>query len=334
MTSINAGNKGLCNLGNTCYMNSALQCLSHLLTFHPQNTLFYDECGNLKDCLMKEWFEFQREMWSNDDRKPINPIKLLKCFQMGCQKNNYYFSNFAQNDVDEFLILFFDLLHQGIKKSIHFRIDTKVEDEGDEIIKKSYVVWKRFYEKDYSYIVKNFYSQLLSLTNCPLCDYYTSNHDPIQVISLGIPDDATKIEHCLDKYTQRVRLDSENKWRCDKCSEMVQSNKKTLLWRTSDVVIILLKRFKDGKKINRHLSYPLHLDMKDYNLNYGTTKSNQFVLQSFAVHSGTLNGGHYFAVCRNQLDKKWYEYNDTNVTELKDKKVTEYIPYLFFYKRA
>ena len=331
--SINAGNKGLMNLGNTCYMNSALQCLSHLLTFHPNNKKYFNQCKNLKPCLMKEWFEFQRGIWSNDDGNVRNPMSLLRCFQVKCRENKYSFNNFDQNDVDEFLTLFLDLLHQSIKRRVKISYDSEVHDEGDKIVLKSLDEWKRFYENDYSYIVENFYSQLLSLTTCPKCEYYTSNHDPIQVISLEIPSYASSLKDCFKEYTKKVKLDEENLWRCDKCNSEVQSDKKILLWRTSDIIIILLKRYKGNTKIDTYIEYPLTLSLNKYNMNYGTTRKNSYTLQSFVVHQGSLGGGHYFAVCKNQLDNLWRQYNDSHVSVVKKEDLQKYTPYLFFYKR-
>ena len=34
----------------------------------------------------------------------------------------------------------------------------------------------------------------------------------------------------------KIKLDEENLWRCDKCNSEVQSDKKILLWRTSDIL--------------------------------------------------------------------------------------------------
>ena len=335
MTSINSGNKGLINLGNTCYMNSVLQCLSHLLIFHPLNEKFFKECVNLKSGLMYEWFQFQRNMWSNENNGCHNPINLLRSFKDLCDEKKLYFENFNQNDVDEFLTLFLDLLHDSIKRNVRINLKQKSQNKTEEIVIKGFETWKKFYENDYSYIVENFYSQLLSLTICPECYYFTSNHDPIQVISLELPNNAQTMDDCFAHYTRKQILDEKNMWKCDKCSQKVCPHQKTVLFKTSDILIILLKRYTSGlRKNDKYIQYPIKLDLKDYNKNYGTNKSNIYKLNGFCIHSGSLAGGHYYSISKNFLNKKWYEYNDSCVKEINAEKVLKYNPYLFFYTRA
>tara|TARA_B110000967_G_scaffold208351_1_gene260231 strand:+ start:381 stop:1202 length:822 start_codon:yes stop_codon:yes gene_type:complete len=272
-------------------------------------------------------------MWSNDKSVHLNPINLLKRFQELCLSKDLYFNNFDQNDVDEFLVLFLDLLHQGVKRDVKMTFSDKIDDVTDKINLKSNQTWKRFYEKDYSYIVENFYSQLLAITSCTNCEYYTTNHDPIQVISLEINETASSLDDCLSDYMKKLRLDENNQWKCDECNQLVRPYKQTRLWKTSDILFILVKRYRNNQKINKFLEYPLKLSLKDYNINYSTGKKNEYSLQSMAVHSGSLGGGHYFAVCNNYLEDRWYEYNDSHISPIIDDKILKYSPYLFVYKR-
>jgi ubiquitin carboxyl-terminal hydrolase 8 len=331
MSEIKAGNKGLANLGNTCYMNSALQCLSHLLTFHPLNETFLAQCAALSsECLMKEWYEFQRQMWSNEDDHMVNPSRLLKCFQRQCSENDLYFENFDQNDADEFLVLFLDLIHRGIRR----KVSLKMNRVADPIITKAYDSWKKFYENDYSYIVQNFHSQMLGITACPECDYSTTSHDPVQVISLEVPKGARSLEDCLKAHTCLSELDGDNQWKCDQCHQFTKAKQRNLLWKTSDILIFLLKRYKNGQKIGRFIDYKDIFDIGAYTLNYGSRSSTtKYALQGVSVHDGSLGGGHYYAYCKNNLDQKWRKYNDTNVTEVSQEDALGTNGYVFFYKR-
>jgi ubiquitin C-terminal hydrolase len=328
---MNAGNKGLANLGNTCYMNSALQCLSHLLEFHPKNENFLNENKN-KDDIYCEWLKLQLELWQNDGHTPIIPKSFLQKFMSDCQTKDIMFHNFQQNDTEEFINIFMDLLHQSIKKKIKITIEGNVTTELDKLAVKAMNSWSQFFQNDYSYIVQKFYSQLLSITSCTKCDYVTVNFDPCMVLSIAIPDEAKSLGECLDSYTNKTTLDCDNSWKCDKCKERVQPDKKIMLWKSSDTLIILLKRYSRRSKNDNFIEFPLELDISSYSLNYGGN-GTLYKLSGICIQSGSLGGGHYYAMCKNELDQVWREYNDTNVREVEESELLREKPYCLFYRR-
>ena len=328
---MNAGNKGLANLGNTCYMNSAIQCLSHLLEFHPKNKHFLNE-NRSKDDIYGSWLQLQLELWSNKGDKPIVPKSFLQKFMKECHEAEKEFHNFNQNDTEEFIEIFMDLLHRSMKRSITISIQGQINDQLDKLAVKAFKSWSQFFKDDYSYIIQKFYSQLLSVTSCTECDYVTVNFDPCMVIPLEIPMNATSIYDCFDSYTQKTTLNCSNSWKCDKCKKYVEPDKKIMLWKSSDTLIILLKRYSDNRKNNNFIEFPLELDISSYSLNYGS-KGTLYKLSGICIQSGSLGGGHYYAMCRNELDQKWREYNDTGVRELDESQLLKQKPYCLFYRR-
>jgi len=329
---MNSGNKGLANLGNTCYMNSALQCLSHLLEFHPKNDNFLNENRN-KDDIYGAWLQLQVELWSNDDgSNPIVPKPFLQTFINECLSKDICFYNFHQNDTEEFINIFMDLLHQSIKKKIKITIEGSINSELDKLAVKGVQSWSKFFENDYSYIINKFYSQLLSITSCTSCDYVTVNFDPSMTLSLEIPDNASTLYDCLDSYTKKTTLDCDNSWKCDKCKKMVEPDKKIMLWKSSDTLIILLKRYSHTTKNNNFIEFPIELDISSYSLNYNSG-GTKYQLSGICIQSGSLRGGHYYAMCKNELDGKWREYNDTSVRDVSKEELLREKPYCLFYRR-
>jgi ubiquitin C-terminal hydrolase len=327
---------GFTNLGNTCYMNSALQCISHLPYLSVNNNDFmdnYTKYFNGDNKLIDEWINIQTLMWKNpSENLVINTSPLLKEFIKTCRQKKIYFESFQQNDSADFITIFIDLLHDSIKRKVSIQAVGEAKTQYDKLKIKSIQSWGNFFDSGYSYIIKQCYSQLLSLTSCPKCDYITTNHEPIMVISLTMKNNYNTLYDCLDEYVKETVLDTNNTWKCDKCSENVCPHKKTNFWDLSPVLIFQIKQYRRGLKLNKHIDFPETLSMGKYCLR--NKKETNYKLSSISIHSGGLNGGHYYAMCKNNVTNEWNIHNDTSVRKINIERVLSETPYCLFYHLA
>ena len=80
------------------------------------------------------------------------------------------------------------------------------------------------------------------------------------------------------------------------------------------------------------VDFPLeNLDLSKYVIGY---KKNSYIYELYGVcnHSGGVLGGHYTAYIKN-ANGKWYEFNDTNVNEIKEENVISPQTYCLFYRK-
>lgn len=334
-------NNGLCglkNLGNTCYMNSAIQCMSNTLVltnyFLSDKYLEDIDKSKIESGLVLEWRRLIEVLWNNDCI--ISPKSFTKKVLLLSKKLNYsvVFGNYLQNDVQEFLLFMINTLHDALSSEVIIKISGKVLTEVDKLALEAMKAWKEYFKNSYSVIIDLFYSQHCSIIRCPDCTNVSIVYNPVCYYTLPIPNNAKTLYDCLNKYTENEILNNDNLWMCDKCNEKKKANKKILLWSTPKILIICLKRFNSFSKIDKYIDFPLeNLDLKDYCIGYDKNTS-KYNLYGICNHSGNLNGGHYYAYCKN-LNSNWYMYNDTKVIKIDNKSnVVTKNAYCLFYKKV
>ncbi|GER43663.1 ubiquitin carboxyl-terminal hydrolase [Striga asiatica] len=190
---VRGGLAGLPNLGNTCFMNSALQCLVHtpnLADYFLQD--YSDEINEQNPLgmhgeLALAFGYLLRKLWSSGGA-PVDP----RVFKGKLARFAPQFSGYSQHDSQELLAFLLDGLHEDLNRVKQKPyIETKDFDgQPNEEVADEF--WRYHKARNDSIIVDTCQGQYKSTLICPVCNKISITFDPFMYLSLPLPSSATR----------------------------------------------------------------------------------------------------------------------------------------------
>ena len=341
----NRGLSGLANVGNTCYLNSCMQILSHTYELNDLLALgeYKKKLNRVADSvILLEWDKLRELIWScNCTIAPNGFVKTIR--KIAAIKKRDIFTGHDQNDVQEFLLFIVDAFHTALAREVEMQISGTMQNDTDKLATICYTMMKNMYKKEYSEMLNIFYGMHIS----EICSQTTGETlsampEPFSVLSLSIPAKVRSSTNvtlfdCFDLYCEPEILSTEkgNAWFNGETKVYENANRKISFWSLPNVMIIDLKRWNGGNINNKNqnsVDIPLNnVDFYKYVKGYNAAS---YVYDLFGVcnHGGGVHGGHYTAYTKN-ANGKWYEFNDTFVSEIREEKVISPHSYCLFYRK-
>ena len=280
---------GLKNFGNTCYMNTLIQILFNIGLF--RDSLMQCEYTDTNKNII---YEMRQLLFSLQYLLGIQQYYTPRSFQQNFEGGPL--NPREQMDIDEFFSILMDKIENRLKGT-----------KNENLIK---------------YIFQGKQNDNINFE----CKHKRTNESKFYSIQLQVKD-KKNIYESLDTFIEGEKMDGDNCIICEKCNKKVPSVKNQDFQTLPRILMFVLKRFEfdyikmTRYKINDYFEFPLELDMNKYTDDYISGKNkdmnNKYILRGIAIHSGSCEMGHYYAINRN-IDSKnedWFLYNDSIVTK-------------------
>ncbi|KAE8882825.1 hypothetical protein PF005_g13250 [Phytophthora fragariae] len=336
---------GFANLGNTCYLNSVLQCLAYTPSFAQfllEKEVFasfnggmlpssgkngnkfgkngfgkngFNTSGGNGFCSVRAMSRLLQSVHGNNAAKVLQPKELV----MNVRHISKSFRIGRQEDSHEFFRLLLDSMQRSCLRKANIKSETHSAAST-------------------TFVHRIFGGKLKNYLKCAKCGYVSERFDDFLDLSLEIANGVNTVKGALKHFTAIETLDDRNAWKCSSCGKPSRAEKGLTIAECPNVLMIQLKRFDlMFGKIKRHIEFPRALDIAS-----GMSKNcedrrrgrTKYELHAVLVHAGfSTDCGHYYAFVKGSSGQ-WYEMNDDSVRWVSLDTVLQQKAYMLFYSRV
>lgn len=319
---------GLRNLGNTCYLNSVLQCLTYTppLANFCLNHKHSSHCDSFVDgerkrdcpfCIVEK--RIARSL--SVDHAIDAPNKISSCLKIFAE----HFKFGRQEDAHEFLRYVIDACHNTSLRLKKLRTKGGA-GAGAECVNGN--------GSSSTEVKEIFGGAMQSQVKCLPCGAESNKADEIMDISLEISN-SSSVRESMQKFFQPEILDGNNKYKCESCKKLVTARKQMSVLQAPNILVIQLKRFEGifGGKIDKPITFSEILFLSTFMSKSSKDPQPEYKLFGIIVHSGySPESGHYYAYVKDSLNR-WYCCNDASVTHSTLQEVLSEKAYILFFSR-
>ena len=300
---------GLKNRGNTCYLNSVMQCLAYTPPlFNYLRTREHEKaCLSQQGCTVCNTSLLILNMHKNT--RPIAPDFILK----NLRKIAPTLRIGRQEDSHEWLRYLLGSMQTALEKE---------QSKQKLPVGVAETTW----------LCQMFGGYIVNQLTCQTCQHVSRRADHFMDLSLEIMGCRSLLDS-LRQFTRPEKLEGSNAWKCDKCEKLRPALKQMKIAQAPPVLTIQLKCFTPlGKKRSKHVQFESTLNLDDYMSRKDETPT-LYSLYAVLVHSGpTTRSGHYTSFVK-ASNGVWFHMDDDRQRQVGAQTVLKQNAYMLFYVR-
>ena len=264
----NKGIVGLFNLGNTCYINCSLQCLSntkdltkYFINNYYQNEINLSNISGTNGCLLKAYSDLIFKMWLTEDLQQFYPYFFRISF---CLSTNKFLNN-NQQDAMEFLSILLNNLHEDLKR-VKYKPQQKNGQESSIIYDLFHGQYKNVIKCENCFKERITFETFINITlpipekhNFYIIKFFTNSK--CKYITINI-DSNTTFGQLVEKSTKYLNPKILDAWKM--CEKIKNQNSYSNEFSLNDCIEIV--QLGNDKLINK--IYSEFNNQKEYLQNY------------------------------------------------------------------